>query len=228
MVFDISWSGACWTDPRRAPPTANRRVAVTDSSGTVSTAYYSNSQVLSVTDQNGAGHTTTYTYDPENRKQTETNPVGEVTTTVYYQNGLILQSMAPPDNVTSYTYDAANRQLTVSDPTNIVTQSAYFSNGQLQTSTAPAGTTTYLYDHANRPTGDTNPRTFSTNTVYFCQSAGDRRIKTSRGSALQNRPAMICIDDDGVIWVWQGFGGLCSRDRGGNWLARGSCALAAS
>jgi RHS repeat-associated protein len=107
-----------------------------------------------------SAHTTTYTYDENNRLASVTTPKNETTTYSYDANGNRASVVEPRGNVqggnpnaykTTYTYDAAGRLLTQSDPLSNVTTNHYDDVGNLAWSKdANNHQTNYTYDAAGR------------------------------------------------------------------------------
>jgi RHS repeat-associated protein len=113
---------------------------------------------------------TKYTYDQYGNLQSQTDPIGNLTTYTYDNLGR-KTSMTPPAPAaaTTYTYDALGNLLTVtvSGTPNRVTHYTYDMNGNKTSETDPNGnTTTYTYDGLNRLTLVTYPTTPQTTTKY--------------------------------------------------------------
>jgi len=162
---------------------AGNKTSVTDANGnrTVYT-YNANNQVTS--QQSGLEYdsatqaydcpsgdtcpTTSYTYDANGNKLTETDPNGDTTTYAYNALNQLTSVTTPGANggTTTYGYDANGNQTTIVDPrgnvsganpANYTTTKAYNADGQLTSVTDPLGnTTSYGYDAAGNQTSVTD------------------------------------------------------------------------
>jgi YD repeat-containing protein len=130
------------------------------------------------TAEDGAGSTTTYSYDPDNRPITETFPNGDSANYTYDALGRVasvtnksggtiisssvyqydagdnrIQGTSAAGSITKYVYDPLNRVVTYTVSSNQVTSYTYDADGNRLSVVAPSGTTNYTYDAANRMTG---------------------------------------------------------------------------
>jgi RHS repeat-associated protein len=143
---------------------------LTDALGyAVTTAYDAAGNTLSVTDQNS--HVTSYAYDADNRKTTQTDACGtglaRTTTTAYDQVGNVQTVTDALNHTTSYTYDSLNRQITATDPLGHVTSTTYDAASNVQTVKTPLNlVTSYGYDAQNRQISVTDPLSHTTTTLY--------------------------------------------------------------
>ena len=71
------------------------------------------------------GHTTTYTYDADNRQTAVQIPSAMPTTTTYDADGNIISTTDPLGHTTTYTYDADNRQVAETDALGGMTKTTY-------------------------------------------------------------------------------------------------------
>lgn len=129
-----------------------------DGNATTTTAYASNSQVTSVTNDNG--HTTTWAYDTANRTLARFDAKGNETTYVYDENSnvisiseLELSDLGNPDQtfVTTYAYDGLDRRVMEVDNVGNSTLYAYDSRSNRTTAIDALGRETrYAYDGWDR------------------------------------------------------------------------------
>jgi RHS repeat-associated protein len=111
-----------------------------------------------VSGANPADYTTSYTYDNNDDKLTQTDANGHVTHWAYDPVGNLTSTTDPNNNVTSHVYDADNRLTAVTAPGNASTGYVYDDNGNLTSRTDPNNHVTgYGYDDANRRTSTTDP-----------------------------------------------------------------------
>ena len=104
---------------------------------------------LNVTSKtNALNHTTTYTYDLNRNRLTETDATGTITYT-YDALGSVLTVTDQMGGVWTRTYDSHSNLLTVKDPLNNTTTHTYDSQGQLLTTTDPRNNTTTFTYNAN-------------------------------------------------------------------------------
>jgi len=148
--------------------------------------YDDKGRVLTQTD--GAGNTTTYTYDQNTGDRlTATNPLNQTTTYTYDSQGRVLTRRDPLKAVRTYTYGPAG-PLTIQDPLNRTTTISYTPQGKSATITDPRGkittlayngfgdlisvtdplghATTFGYDAMGRRTTATDALSHTTTTTY--------------------------------------------------------------
>ncbi|WP_158550291.1 MULTISPECIES: RHS repeat-associated core domain-containing protein [unclassified Simplicispira] len=146
-----------WDSFRRLP------TAITQASGkpeqrTTSTEWHPQWRLpVSVTEP---GRTTTYTYDTQGNRLTQTvtdttgvtgGNVARTTTWTYHPSGLVATETAPNGAVTSYAYDIAGNLTTVTNALGHVDTYTHDAAGRVLTHTAPTGlVTTYTYDPRGR------------------------------------------------------------------------------
>jgi RHS repeat-associated protein len=111
--------------------------------------------------------TTSYVFDPVYSKLTSmTDPLGNVTTYSYNNNGNLLNVKDPLGRQTSYTYDSYGEKVTATDPLGNVTQSTY-SNGTLSSQTDALGRVSgYVSDIIGRQIAATSPLGQTTQNTY--------------------------------------------------------------
>ena len=120
------------------------------------TTYDANNNRLSITEPNG--NATTYQYDALNRRTTQTNAAGDVSTMTYDGVGNVTTMTAPNGNVTGHAYDAIDRRTQTSDGAGPVSATSYDAVGNRLTRTDGNGnTTTYAYDAIYRVSQVTDP-----------------------------------------------------------------------
>jgi RHS repeat-associated protein len=132
-----------------------------ESTKTVTTEYWKNGQVKSVTDPQGA---TSYTYDGQGREKTATTSAG-ITEKTYYPDGLVKDITFPNLTKRAHGYDKADRLLsivTTKDAAAVAsTAYTYDPNGnrltQVQANGGIEETTTYTYDDIDRMATVTYP-----------------------------------------------------------------------
>lgn len=113
-----------------------------------------------VSETNGNGHTTFFSYDRLNRLVATSDPIGNVSYTTYDAAGRMTQTQDPNGNVTRYQYDALDRVILVTDAEDQVTSTTYDQNGNRiavrvifpEEETPQGGNhrTDYTYDDQNR------------------------------------------------------------------------------
>jgi RHS repeat-associated protein len=152
----------------------------------VSTEYWPNGAVKSVTDPAG---TTSFTYDGQNREETATTPAG-VTTKTYFPDGLVKDVTFPNGTKRAYLYDKADRALSIvtTKGGTLVSSVAYTydDNGnrltQVQVNGGAAETTSYTYDALNRLETTTYPadagHVNGRAVTYGYDHAGNRKTET--------------------------------------------------
>ena len=125
-----------------------------ETTSAVTTEYFKDGRVKSVTDPRGA---TSYTYDGQGREETVTTS-GGVTRKSYYPDGLVEEITFPNGTKRAHGYDKADRLQTIvttKDEAAVAsTVYTYDPNGnrltQLQTNGGAEETTTYTYDDLDR------------------------------------------------------------------------------
>lgn len=111
-------------------------------------------------------HTTTFTYDANGNRLTETDPTGTITST-YNQFSEVLTRTDQMSGVTTNTYDAQGNLLTTKDALNNTTTLTYDSHGQPLTSTDARGkVTTFTWDSSGRLTQAKDALNHTTNFAY--------------------------------------------------------------
>ncbi len=111
-------------------------------------------------------HTTTYTYDADGNRFTETNALG-TTTFTYNAFGDVLTRTDPMNGVWTNTYDARGNLLTAKDPLDHTTTLTYDNQGLLLTITDPRNNaTSFTYDGNGNLTRRTDALNNQTNIAY--------------------------------------------------------------
>jgi len=198
MTYDSSGRMESRVDPRGNAPgrtpadykttftydEANNMTAVVNPLHTqTATTYDPAGHVLTQTD--GNGHTTVYTYDNMNRLETVKAPgVQTPTAYTYDPNGNLKTRTDPKGRVTSYSYDAANRLDTLTTPEGKVWDYDYDAANNLKSVTAPSGKkTTYGYDELNRLKSISYSD--GTPSVAFTYDGNDNRMSMTDGSGTE-------------------------------------------
>jgi RHS repeat-associated protein len=121
---------------------------------------------LNVTSKTDAlNHVTSFTYDADGNRLTETNLIGTITYT-YNQFAEVLTRTDQMIGVTTNSYDANGNLLTTQDALNHTTTFTYNPRGQVLTATDARGkVTTFTYDTAGNLTQSKNANNIST--LYF-------------------------------------------------------------
>ena len=102
------------------------------------------------------GHTTTYTYDALGHRTTLRSPLGLTTTYTYDANGNSLTETRPDGSSLTRTYDPHGRRLSETDPAGDTLQYSYTPRGALASLTDTRGAvTTFSYDALDRRTAKT-------------------------------------------------------------------------
>ena len=159
-------------------------------------------------------NTTTYTYDSEGNKTSQTDPLGNTTTYQYDAGGNLIRITDPLGNVTAYTYDSRGNKLTetnalgntttyiydlldrrisVTDALGNTTNYTYDENGSKTSETdANGNTTTYAYDDGyNRLTQMTDPLG---NTTSFTYDSRDNRTSMTNANGNTTTYAYDILD----------------------------------
>jgi len=182
----------------------DRRITETNPSGVVTRYEYDGygNLIRRIRDSGGSlENTTTYTYDSEGNKTSQTDPQGNITTYQYDAGGNLIRITDPLGNVTAYTYDSRGNKLTetnalgntttytydlmdrrisVTDALGNTTNYAYDENGKKTSETdANGNTTTYAYDAYNRLTQMTDPLG---NTTSFTYDSRDNRTSMTNAN----------------------------------------------
>ncbi len=113
-----------------------------------------------VTQKGPGGAELSFTYDANGRQLTSTakrtvngSPANEITTYTYDPNGRVKSITNPLGNVTEFTYDSHGLVLTMKDPKGYVTTNTYDKRGNLSRTDFPDGTfELFSYDLKNRKT----------------------------------------------------------------------------
>ncbi len=146
-----------------------------------------------LTQVDGRGNTTTFSYDPAGSVLTvrdPTNPAGPATASYTYNpQGLVATSTDARGKVATYGYDAAGNRTSVTLPSGARTTYGYDATGRLTSMVDPRGNaagadpaafrTTYGYDAADRLTAVTDPLGHTTTTGY--DPAGNK-VSTADGA----------------------------------------------
>ncbi|HWN08496.1 MAG TPA: Ig-like domain-containing protein [Pyrinomonadaceae bacterium] len=134
---------------------------------------------LNVTAKTDAlNHISTFTYDTNGNRLTETDPTGTVTYT-YNQLGEVLTRTDQLNGVTTNTYDSSGNLLTTADALNNTSTFTYNTRGQVLTATdARSKVTTFTYDAAGNLT---QQRDANNVTTFFFYDARGRITKVRDG-----------------------------------------------
>jgi YD repeat-containing protein len=122
--------------------------------GDLTRSYVRNADLQITSDTNPLGNATTSTYDALGRVLTSTNELGKTTTYTYAGQGGVASITDPLGNKRTFTYDAAGRKLTAVSP-----------RGNVTGGTPADYTTTFTYDAVGNRLSETDPlgnkRTFT-------------------------------------------------------------------
>jgi RHS repeat-associated protein len=130
--------------------------------------YDNQSNVIAKAD--ALNHTSTFTYDSNGNRLTETDPTGTITFT-YNQFGEMLTRTDQLSGVTTNTYDASGNLLTTKDALNNTTTFTYNARGQVLTATDARGkVTTFTYDAAGNLTQSQDANNIITFYFYDARS----------------------------------------------------------
>jgi RHS repeat-associated protein len=133
----------------------------------VRNTYNSSGQVIS--QQNGTGATSTFSYTTTTGGLPETDvtdPEGGITTEIY-NGGLLMQSIDPLGGVTSYSYNGFCEPILTTDPLGNVTTLGYDDNGNRISQTSPLDhEQQWIYNSKNDMTSSTNEDGKTTKYAY--------------------------------------------------------------
>jgi RHS repeat-associated protein len=184
-----------------------RKTSVTDSlSRTISYAYDTNSNRLSITDPTGG--ITQYTYNSLNLVTSITDPLNH-TTSYAYDNVRRRTGATLPNGIPiSYTYDNVSRLLSIINGT-VSTNSYVHDNAGNRTSMINnAGTHNYAYDAIYRLTQATHPVPPTEQFTY--DSVGNRLTDGSGNSYFYNNVNRL-LNYNGVTFTYDANGNATSR-----------------
>lgn len=120
-----------------------------------------------IVDVQGAGQTTSFTYDPQSQLLTTRDPLSRVTTQVPDPLGRVSSITDPAKGVTSFAYDTHDRLISETAPNSAVTRNSYDGFGRLTKRVSPdSGTATYTYDLADNLTQSTDAAGVVTDHTY--------------------------------------------------------------
>ena len=124
---------------------SNRLIQIIDSRGVKQSYTYSGAVPATYTD--GAGNTTTYSYNAMNLLVEEKDALGNRTVHVYDSEGRETQTVAADGGSTTYQFDAAGNVLSITDARGKKTTFTYDSLGHILSGTDPLGQKlVYTYD----------------------------------------------------------------------------------
>lgn len=167
------------TDPRGHVTTFtydadyNKASQTTPEGGKTTWQYDGSGRVTSTVEPRGnvAGATSTdydtlFTWDAEDNKLSETDPLGHVTSWTYDSVGNTLTETDANNNQTSFAYDNANNRTSVTAPDLTVASTEYDARGLVTARLTDLGRrTTYSYDDAGRKIAMVTPRGNQTGAV---------------------------------------------------------------
>lgn len=154
---------------------AGDRTSVTDPLGNTTTYGYDElGRVTSIVSARGnaaganpAAFTTTYTYNPQGQRTSETDPLGHTQTWAYDGDGNLTAYTDADQNKTTYSYDPDNELLKVTRADTTTLQNTYDAAGNLTSHTdGAAHTTTYGYDALEQLTSSRDPLNRTTTFGY--------------------------------------------------------------
>jgi RHS repeat-associated protein len=190
---------------------------VTLPGGSVTTYTFNQGQPAAITTATGTAlaSTTTYTYDADGNRVSETDPLGHTTSYTYDSAGNALTTTDPLGKVTTRTYDYLRDVTSVEDPLGRTTTLTYNSDGGMTSLTTPGShttswtlnsggtiasstdarskTTTFTYDTAGRSLCVTDPDSRQT-----CQAYDSRGFATSKTDAA-GKVTGLTYDDAGRV-----------------------------
>ena len=137
-----------------------------------------------LTQKDGLGKTTGFSWDQSTQTQTATDPRGKAWKDVF-SNGLLLKRIDPLGNTTQYAYDTDLNQTSITDARGKTTTYTYDGHGNTLTRTAPSPLSyqeTWTYNGNNDPVTYTDGR--GKTTSYGYDSAGNLTSKTQPGSIV--------------------------------------------
>jgi RHS repeat-associated protein len=195
-----------------------RTLASVDADGVATMTQYAPNQTDVATSSDGLGDITrTLTWDADGNATSTSDPLGNITTTIYAFSGKPLDVIAPDGSITETIYDAANRLVSTDlnhngpvAPANVTTTNSYDTYGNVLTTVADAGTgpnfanaaTINTYDLAGDlvtktvyPDPYTVPYTGSparTTTSHF--DAAGTATATQAAIPVTAAPALLCPD----------------------------------
>jgi RHS repeat-associated protein len=146
---------------------ATNTTVITELDGGVWTYKYNRVKnvLLELTDPQGGK--TTYQYDGNRNKISETDPAGNVTRYTYDANANMTSVQDHMGNTTSYTYNQWGQVLSTTDPRGGVTTFTFDGNGNLTSVSDPLGNSSGItYDSRGRQAATTDAKGNSTSYTY--------------------------------------------------------------
>ena len=132
-----------------------------------------------LTEKNALSQVTTYTWS-NGLMQTSTDPLNHTTSYTYNTNDRLQSVIDANNNRTTYGYDAAGNITTVTDPLNHVTTSVYDAERRLTSETNALGqTTTYMYNSQGLLTSQKDA---NSNLTTFSYDQRGLLVATTRGA----------------------------------------------
>lgn len=180
--YDADGRQICETTPRITAQGSSCVGANTPPSGAETQTYDLVGDVLSST--SAAGDTSTYTYDPGQRKLTDTDPDKNTTSYTYDADGELTKTTFADNSTQTSTYSPDGNQLTQTNGDSQTYSYSYNSMDEQASSTDPSGhKTTYGYDYDGNLTTIGYPDGQTTGYTY---DADDRKIGTSYSDGEPN------------------------------------------
>jgi len=173
-------------------------------------------RIASATD--GAGRTTSYTYDRDSRVLTTSFSDGTPTVTNTYDAAGHLLTQASGSGTITNTYDQLGHLLTTGNTANGSVSYGYDKAGNQTSYTGPDGTVTSAYDDSGVLTSTTTPSTSSAGTqqFHFITDSNGRRTDTYTDANADNSTWASHIHTDydasGRLTGTQGYVGPSSAD----------------